>query len=68
MRSFMKIGDIVDVSYKGIKDPTEIKIVGYVRKVSFNENKGTLVCVKLKDGSGYRSFYLEKAKYANIIG
>lgn len=64
----MKIGDTVDVSYKGIKDLSEVKIVGQVRRVSFNENKGTLVCVKLNDGSGYRSFYLEKAKYANVTG
>jgi hypothetical protein len=57
----MKVGDSVSVMYRGVADAKDMEITGSVRKVEQKE-KGTLVLVKMADGSGYRSFYLEKAK------
>jgi len=57
----MKVGDSVSVMYRGVADAKDVEITGSVRKVEQKE-KGTLVLVKMADGSGYRSFYLEKAK------
>ncbi len=57
----MKVGDSVSVMYRGVADSKDVEITGSVRKVEQKE-KGTLVLVKMADGSGYRSFYLEKAK------
>jgi hypothetical protein len=57
----MKVGDSVSVMYRGVADAKDVEITGSVRKVEQKE-KGTLVLVKMADGSGYRSFYLEKAR------
>jgi hypothetical protein len=57
----MKVGDSVSVMYRGVADAKDVEITGSVRKVEQKE-KGTLVLVKMSDGSGYRSFYLEKAR------
>lgn len=58
----MNVGDAVSVMYRGVADSRDVEITGEVRRVTPKEGKGTLVLVKMANGSGYRSFYLEKAK------